>query len=252
MIFLLDTDMLIYMIRGLKAAARRQVRERARGLVDHCQKAQKEGHAVGVSAITVSELEFGARKSRRYDEEIAAVQKILMPFDIYDYVAVTCAPHYGQIRHELEQAGETIGAMDLLSAAHGAEHGRYDGDQQSRTFPPRSRTQGHRLALTGKRRPIPLLSLQARLTPLTDNGTVARSSASDLAVPRSVPTQDASRFVPVAEMPPPVPRWPATGSAARKMRCVRLCRKPGERRGFLHSRTQLRPLYCSGNELRPV
>jgi len=71
-----------------------------------------------VSAITVSELDFGARKSGRYEDEIAAVGKILAPFETYDYDAVSCAPHYGRIRHELEQAGQTIGAMDLLIAAH--------------------------------------------------------------------------------------------------------------------------------------
>jgi predicted nucleic acid-binding protein len=62
MIYLLDTDTLIYMVRGLKASACRQVRERAADLVARCRRAQKEGHVAGVSAITVSELEFGARK----------------------------------------------------------------------------------------------------------------------------------------------------------------------------------------------
>jgi tRNA(fMet)-specific endonuclease VapC len=118
MIYLLDTDTLIYMIRGLKATSRRGQRERALRLVERCRSAQNEGHTVGVSAITVSELEFGARKSGRYEKESAAVAKILAPFEIYDYVALSCAPHYGHIRHELEQAGQTIGAMDLLIAAH--------------------------------------------------------------------------------------------------------------------------------------
>jgi tRNA(fMet)-specific endonuclease VapC len=118
MIYLLDTDTLIYMIRGLKASGRRQQRARAALLVEHCRQAQKDGHAVGVSAITVSELDFGARKSGRYEDEMAAITKILAPFDLYDYGAVGCAPHYGHLRHELEQAGQTIGAMDLLIAAH--------------------------------------------------------------------------------------------------------------------------------------
>jgi tRNA(fMet)-specific endonuclease VapC len=119
MIYLLDSDLLIFMIRGLKASPRQRAqRDRATKLVERCRQAQKEGDVVGVSAITVSELEFGARKSHRYEDEIAAVQKILLPFEIFDYDAVTCPPHYGRIRHELEQKGETIGAMDLLIAAH--------------------------------------------------------------------------------------------------------------------------------------
>ncbi len=73
---------------------------------------------VGLSAITVSELEFGAHNSGDYDTEIAAVGKILTPFDVFAYDDTTCPVHYGRIRHELEQAGQTIGAMDLLIAAH--------------------------------------------------------------------------------------------------------------------------------------
>ena len=119
MIFILDTDTLLALIRDLKATGRRQGRrDRALELVERCRRAQKEGHAVGVSAITVSELEFGARKSGHYEDAIAAVEKILAPFETFDYAAVSCAPHYGHVRHELEQAGQTLGAMDLLIAAH--------------------------------------------------------------------------------------------------------------------------------------
>jgi tRNA(fMet)-specific endonuclease VapC len=118
MIYLLDTDTLIYMIRGLKPPSRQQRRQRALDLVERCRQAQNEGHAVGVSAITASELEFGVQKSGQYEEACAAVAKILAPFETYDYDAVSCAPHYGHIRHKLEQAGQTIGAMDLVIAAH--------------------------------------------------------------------------------------------------------------------------------------
>src|SRR6266851_7448898 len=76
------------------------------------------GDSVGLSAVTVSELEFGARNSRQYESEIAAVRKVLTPFDVYDYDSVTCPAHYGRIRHELETKGVTIGSMDLLIAAH--------------------------------------------------------------------------------------------------------------------------------------
>jgi tRNA(fMet)-specific endonuclease VapC len=117
MIYILDTDLLIFMIRGGKTSARRQVRDRALGLVERCRHAQKDGDAVGVTAITVSELDFGARKSGRYEDEVVAIAKVLAPFEAYDYGAVSCAPHYGHVRHELEQAGQTIGALDLLIAA---------------------------------------------------------------------------------------------------------------------------------------
>ncbi len=118
MIYMLDTDTLITMIRGQRPSARRKVRERAEELVVHCQNAQSQGHAVGVSAIVLSELEFGARKSGWYGGETAAMTKVLAPFEPYDYGAVSCVPYYGQVRQALEAAGESIGAMDLLIAAH--------------------------------------------------------------------------------------------------------------------------------------
>ncbi len=118
MIHLLDTDMLIYLIRGLKSSRRPAQRQRAQELVHRCRRLQSAGDAVGLSAVTISELEFGARASGQYDSEMAAVRKVLTPFEIYDYDAVSCPPHYGRIRHELENKGATIGSMDLLIAAH--------------------------------------------------------------------------------------------------------------------------------------
>ena len=43
---------------------------------------------------------------------------MLTPFDIYEYDSVWCPHHYGRVRYDLETRGATIGAMDLLIAAH--------------------------------------------------------------------------------------------------------------------------------------
>ncbi len=102
MIYLLDTDTFIFMARGMKSSRRPSQRRRAQELVDRCRKAQTRGDSVGLSAITVSELEFGAQNSGRYEAEMAAVRKLLIPFDIYDYESLSCPPHYGRIRHELK------------------------------------------------------------------------------------------------------------------------------------------------------
>jgi tRNA(fMet)-specific endonuclease VapC len=118
MIYLLDTNILIYMVRGLKSKKNPKTEERAQALVERCRKTQSAGDSVGLSAVTVSELEFGARASGQYETEIQAVQKLLTPFDIYHYDCVSCPHHYGRIRHELETRGATIGAMDMLIAAH--------------------------------------------------------------------------------------------------------------------------------------
>jgi tRNA(fMet)-specific endonuclease VapC len=119
MIYLLDTDTLIFMIRGLKSTNRHQAsRERAQKLVDRCRQAQADGDTLTVSAITVAELEFGSRGSDRPDEERRALHKVLSPFDRVDFDAVQAPARYGDVRHDLEAAGQPIGAMDLLIAAH--------------------------------------------------------------------------------------------------------------------------------------
>jgi len=122
MIYLLDTDTLIFMIRGLKTSSRhrrkKSLRESAQKLAERCQQTQKGGHTVGLSAVTVSELEFGAQNSGQYEDEIRAVHKVLTPFDLFDYDAVHCAYHYGRVRHQLEAEGQPTGSMDLLIAAH--------------------------------------------------------------------------------------------------------------------------------------
>ena len=119
MTYLLDTDMLIYMIRGLKSRTRSPGhRQRAAALVERCQRTQGHGHALGLSALTVAELEYGAWRSGNYAVEIAAVRKVLTPFEAYDFDAVSCAANYGKVRHDLEIGGIVIGSMDLLIAAH--------------------------------------------------------------------------------------------------------------------------------------
>jgi tRNA(fMet)-specific endonuclease VapC len=117
-IYLLDSDTLIFIIRGMKAAAGTVKREAAEKLIARSQEAMKVGDAVGLSAVTVAELEFGARRSGNYDEEMTAVRLILTPFELYPLDVVVCPVHYGRIRDDLERAGEVIGAMDLLIAAH--------------------------------------------------------------------------------------------------------------------------------------
>jgi len=118
-LYLLDTDTIIFMLRGLKAPTRQRARrDKALALVARCREAQATGDIVGLSAVTASELEFGAHNSGDYDAEIIAVRKILTPFEVFDDDGTTCPAHYGRIRHELERAGQAIGAMDLMIAAH--------------------------------------------------------------------------------------------------------------------------------------
>jgi tRNA(fMet)-specific endonuclease VapC len=73
--------------------------------------------SVGVSIITVSELQFGAAKSLNPQRNRAALEQFLLPLEILDYgsAAAFC---YGDIRARLEKSGTPIGPLDTLIAAH--------------------------------------------------------------------------------------------------------------------------------------
>ena len=124
MTYLLDTDTLIYLIRGLKVTPARSQRERelnrrAEAIVTRCRECGNRGDAIALSTITVGELEYGIRSGARdYDAERSALKKVLAPLVILSFDD-ECAYRYGIVRRELEDAGVPIGAMDMLIAAHG-------------------------------------------------------------------------------------------------------------------------------------
>lgn len=72
---------------------------------------------IGVSTITVSELQYGAAKSKNREVNKQRVDAFLLPFEIMPYDEIA-ADSYGNIRCQLETRGETIGPLDLLIAAH--------------------------------------------------------------------------------------------------------------------------------------
>ena len=74
---------------------------------------------VGLSAITVAELQVGVRKSRDPGRNAEALTLFLLPLEIaaFDYAA---AEAYGRIRAALESAGTPIGPLDTLIAGHAA------------------------------------------------------------------------------------------------------------------------------------
>ena len=72
---------------------------------------------IGVSTITVAELEYGVAKSLFPQQNRAALQKFLSPLNIYDFDA-NAGVLYGLLRSKLESKGATIGSLDMLIAAH--------------------------------------------------------------------------------------------------------------------------------------
>ncbi|MBI5593534.1 MAG: type II toxin-antitoxin system VapC family toxin [Deltaproteobacteria bacterium] len=102
--YLLDTNICIYIMN------RRPIE------IIHKFKQFNVGD-IGISTITVSELQYGAVKSKNPKLNIQRVEEFLAPLEIlpYDHNA---ANFYGEIRHNLETKGEVIGPLDMLIAAH--------------------------------------------------------------------------------------------------------------------------------------
>ena len=123
MIYLLDTDTTILMMRGLsilepRSEKQRQRQETGRRILARCRRHAAEGHVIGLSAITVAELEYGASGADDPAAERARMQRILSPFAKFDVQAGDPAHSDGEIRRDLESKGKLIGPNDLLIAAH--------------------------------------------------------------------------------------------------------------------------------------
>jgi len=123
MTYLLDTNIIVLMIRGLRIYPKPNENQRKRALTarrifSHAQEQQRFGNQIALSAITVAELEFGARNSLDPDKESDATQRAIVPFALLPFDPQDCAVCYGRIRFILESAGKGIGSLDTLIAAH--------------------------------------------------------------------------------------------------------------------------------------
>jgi tRNA(fMet)-specific endonuclease VapC len=72
---------------------------------------------VGISSITLSELEYGVMKSSRPAQNQFALAQFLAPIEVCSY-GHEAAQHYGRLRAQLEKRGIWIGSLVMLIAAH--------------------------------------------------------------------------------------------------------------------------------------
>jgi tRNA(fMet)-specific endonuclease VapC len=79
--------------------------------------AQFEPYEIGISAIVVSELQYGVAKSSQLERNQQRLDAFLTPFQVLPYDEAA-AQVYGTIRATLERTGQLIGREDLLIAAH--------------------------------------------------------------------------------------------------------------------------------------
>ncbi|UKO99834.1 type II toxin-antitoxin system tRNA(fMet)-specific endonuclease VapC [Nostoc sp. UHCC 0870] len=102
--YLLDTNICIYLIK-----------HKPQKVLDKFQTLSLSD--VGISSITVAELEYGVAKSQQQNKNRTALLQFLLPLEIVEFNQAS-ATIYGSIRSDLESRGLIIGAMDLLIAAH--------------------------------------------------------------------------------------------------------------------------------------
>jgi tRNA(fMet)-specific endonuclease VapC len=91
------------------------IKERPRSVLDRFKD-----HAVGdigISVVTLAELEYGVSASSRPARNRQALDQFVSPLEIAAFERQTTA-EYGRLRAALEKKGQMIGSMDLLIAAH--------------------------------------------------------------------------------------------------------------------------------------
>lgn len=101
--YLLDTNICIYLIKKHPI----QVLERLENI---------DVFEVGISTITLGELEYGINKSSKPYQNRIALTEFVTPLEILSFNS-QAAVEFGKIRWDLEGQGKIIGQLDMLIAA---------------------------------------------------------------------------------------------------------------------------------------
>ena len=107
MSYLLDTNIIVYWLKGNE-----RIENKALSIgLDN----------LAISFINLSELYYGAYKSERLNENLAAIQKIMEEIDIIDSSDEVCRL-FGELKAQLGKDGNIIDDADLFIAACAIEH----------------------------------------------------------------------------------------------------------------------------------
>ncbi|MBI4239038.1 MAG: type II toxin-antitoxin system VapC family toxin [Deltaproteobacteria bacterium] len=103
MLYLLDTDICIYILNGGNERLKQRFRQ--------CRTPD-----IGISAITEAELYYGALHSGHAEKNRDRVRAFLTPFTLCSFDS-GAARHFAEMKQALTTKGQPIGIMDLLIAA---------------------------------------------------------------------------------------------------------------------------------------
>lgn len=102
--WMLDTNICIALIKRQPPELIAQIKKRKVG-------------DVAISSVTLAELQYGVAKSKKVEQNRAALDEFLLLFEIPAFDALA-AESYGGVRADLERKGTPIGPLDLLIASH--------------------------------------------------------------------------------------------------------------------------------------
>ena len=95
-------------------------------------KAYKVGD-IGISWVTLAELEFGVAKSQHLEKNQAALDEFVLPLEIANFDR-DVARVYGRVRATLEKKGLPIGSLDIMIGAHALSLGVTLATNNTREF----------------------------------------------------------------------------------------------------------------------
>lgn len=108
--YLLDTDICIYLIN-----------RHSKSILEKISKLLPD--SIGISAITMAELEYGIEKSKKKIQNKDALILAFSPFEVFSF-SESATGYYAELRIYLEKKGKVIGANDMLIAAQALELNR--------------------------------------------------------------------------------------------------------------------------------
>ncbi len=102
MTFLIDTDIIIYSLKGNETV--------------HQWMRENRNLPKFISVVTYGELVYGARKSRYPEKNMATANRVAELFSVID-INKGIMEVFGELKARLESAGKRMDDMDLLIAA---------------------------------------------------------------------------------------------------------------------------------------
>jgi len=106
--YMLDTNICIHVMKSYPPAV--------------LEKFNRFAEQLCLSSVSLGELHYGAEKSVRRAENLAALENFVARLEVLPF-GNKAAVHYGQLRAELERSGKPCGLHDMQLGGHARSEG---------------------------------------------------------------------------------------------------------------------------------